>query len=115
MADAAYRNGYPIMVDYTAGADIVAGEMVLLGNTTGLAMGVAHQAIANGDTGSLAVGGGVYDCMVASNYAAWTTVYKPSANAILTTTSTNNALFGYTVEAAGAANAIVKVLHHPLV
>lgn len=115
MADAAYRNGYPVMVDYTAGADIVAGEMVLLGNATGVSMGIAHVAIANGDVGSLAIGGGVYDCMVASNYAAWSKVYKPSANAILTTTSTNNALFGYTVEAAGAANAIVKVLHDPII
>jgi len=115
MTDAIYRHGRPLMVDYTAAADIVAGEMVLLGNASGVSMGIAHSAIANADTGSLAIGGGVYDCVVASNYAAWSKVYKPSGNAILTTTSTNNALFGYTVEASAAANAVVKVLHDPII
>lgn len=113
MAEATFRHGDPVMVDYTAGADIVAGQIMLLGNTTGLANGIAHKAIANTALGALGVGGGVYDVKVAGNYAAYSKVYWDDANAVLTTTSTNMSLFGFTVETAAAANAIVKVLHQP--
>lgn len=113
--EARYRHGDPVMVDYTPGADVDAGDMVLVGNTAGWTLGVAHVDIANGELGALAAGGGVYECQVASNYAAGSKVYKPSGNAILTTTSTNNALFGFTVEDSAAANARVKVLHKPYV
>lgn len=116
MADFTFRHGDPVMIDYTPGAgNVAAGDGVLLGNTTGLTMGVAHKDIENSTLGALAAGGGVYDAMVADNYAAGTLVYKPAGNAILTTTSTNNAQFGFTVEASAAANAVVKVLHHPYV
>ena len=116
MAETLFRHGHPVMIDYTpAAGDIAAGDMVLIGNTTGLTLGVAHVDIANTVLGALAGGGGVYDCQVASNYASGTLVYKPAANAILTTTSTNNAPFGFTVESSAAANAVVKVLHHPYV
>lgn len=113
MADAVFRHGDPVMVDYTATADVTAGDMILVGNLTGWTLGVAHVDFANTEKGALAIGGGVYHCMVASNYAAGSKVYKPTANAILTTTSTNAALFGYTVEAAAAANAVIEVYHEP--
>lgn len=110
------RHGDPVMIDYTpSSGNVSAGAGVLLGNTTGLTMGIAHRDIENNKKGALAAGGGVYEAQVASNYAAGTKVYKPSGNAILTTTSTNNALFGFTVEAAAAANDYVKVLHKPYV
>ncbi len=115
-----FRHGDPIMVDYTnASTNIAGGDMVLQGSVTantagtGAFLTICHDPIANGVTGALAVGGGVYDCMVASNYAAYSKVYKPAGNSILTTTSTNNALFGYTVQTSAAANAVVKVLHSP--
>lgn len=117
MADAVLRSddGGVIVIDYTpSSGNVAAGEMVLLGNTAGPSMGIAHAAIENGVQGSLAIGGGIYDCQVAGNYAAYTKVYKPTGNAILTTTSTNNAVFGYTVETSAAANAVVKVLHWPI-
>lgn len=114
MADATFRHGSPVMVDYTpANGDKANGDIVLLGNTSGLTCGVCHTDIANSTLGAIAAGGGVYDVKVASNYAAWSKVYWDDANSTLTTTSANMSLFGYTVEAAGAANAIVKVLHHP--
>lgn len=116
MANSYFRHGSPVMVDYTPSAGAVnAGDMVLLGNTTGVTLGIAHNDIANSTLGALAAGGGVYKAQVASNYAAWTLVYKPAGNSILTTTSTNNAPFGFTVEASGAANSWVNVLHHPYV
>lgn len=108
-AAATFRHGDPVMVDYTAGANITAGDFVAIGSL----MGIAHVDIANGTLGALALGGGVYDCAVASNYAAGTKIYKAAGNTILTNTATNNALVGFTVEAAAAANAVVKVLHMP--
>lgn len=108
------------MVDYTpASGNVAAGAMVLQGSVTANTAGVgayltiAHKDIVNSTLGEVAIGGGVYDCMVASNYAAYSKVYKPAANNILTTTSTNNSLFGFTVAAAAAANAVVGVMHQP--
>lgn len=115
-----FRSGNPVMVDYTpASGNVAAGTMVLQGSVTantagvGAVLTIAHKDIVNNTLGELAVGGGVYDCQVASNYAAFSKVYKPSGNSILTTTSTNNALFGFTVAAAAVANAVVGVLHNP--
>lgn len=119
MAEATFHHGEYRTRNHTAAADIDAGEMVVIGsvtantNGTGALLCIAHHDIANGDLGSLAIGGGVYDCMVASNYAAGIVVYKPSGNAILTSTGANNALFGVTIEAAAAANAVVQVHHNP--
>lgn len=115
MAEATLRHGDPTMIDYTAGATISAGQILVGGNTTSPSCVIAHLDIANTDLGSVAVGGGVYDVKVASNYAAYSKVYWDDTNAVLTTTSTNFWLFGYTVEAAAAANAIVKVWHWPVV
>lgn len=112
--EATFRHGDPLMIDYTpAAGNVAAGEVVVLGNTAGLTCGVAHRDIVNGEKGALAVEGGVYHVKVASNYAAYSKVYWDNTNAVLTTTSTNMALFGYTVEAAAAANAVVEVLHNP--
>lgn len=123
MADATYVNGnYTPYNNYVHGAaDISAGAMVLLGSVTansttgaGAVLGIAHRDIANGVQDALAIGGGVYDCVIASNYAAGVMLYKPSGNAILTTTATNNARFGPLLEAASAANAVCQVLHNPI-
>jgi predicted RecA/RadA family phage recombinase len=114
MADFVFRRGNPQMVPFTPSADLAAGQGVLLGNATGVRMGVMHRDAANAATDAeIAVHGGVYDCKVADNYAAWSVVYFDGTDT-LTTTSTNNALFGVTVEASAAANAIVEVFHHPL-
>ena len=115
MVDAYYRHGDPVMIDHTATSDIAAGQVVLIGNTTGLTCGIAHLAISNTYAGTLAAGGGVYDCVAASNYAAGTKVWWDDSANKVTTTSTNNALFGFTVEAAAAANAVIEVLHKPYV
>jgi predicted RecA/RadA family phage recombinase len=108
-----FRHGDPLMIDYIAGANVAAGDIVLLGNTAGLCNGVAHKDIANGDKGALAAGGGVYWVKVASNYAAWTKLYWDATNTVLTSTSTNMSQFGYNIEAAAAANAVIEVLHWP--
>ena len=113
--EATFRHGDPQSIDYTPGANIAAGEVVLLGNTTGITDGIAHLPIVSGEKGSLFVGTGIYHVKVAANYAAYSKVYWDDANAVLTTTSTNMSFFGWTLEAAAAANAVVEVMHWPRV
>jgi hypothetical protein len=114
MADFRYVKGHAIMEDYTpAAGNVSAGASVLLGNLTGLSCGIAHKDIENTKLGELALGGGIYECNIASNYAVGTYVYKATGNAILTTTSTNAAPFGFVTKAAAAANTLGRVLHWP--
>jgi hypothetical protein len=114
--EATFRHGDPQSIDYTPGSgNVAAGEVVLLGNTAGITNGIAHLPILNGEKGSLFVGTGIYHVKVAANYAAYSKVYWDNTNNVLTTTSTNMSFFGWTLEAAAAANAVVEVLHDPRV
>lgn len=116
MAQVTFRHGDPVMVDYTPGANVSAGDVVLLGNTTGLTCGVVHVDTVSGVKGAVASGGGVYDCVNLNNAATYAKVWWDDANKKVTTTSTNNALFGFVVsEGAGGANSTCKVLHKPYV
>lgn len=104
------------MVDYTPAANAANGDVILLGNTTGLTCGVAHHDLENGVLGSISAGGGVYDCVSLQNSANYTKVWWDDTNNKVTTTSTNNALFGYIVSGGSAgANTTVSVLHKPYV
>jgi predicted RecA/RadA family phage recombinase len=117
MAEATLRHGTPVMIDYTPAAGAVsAGQVVLIGNTAGLTCGVAHLDIANGVLGALAAGGGVYDCINLNNAANGAKVWWDDSVNKVTTTSTNNALFGFVVSGgAGGANTICQALHQPYV
>jgi hypothetical protein len=120
MATATFRHGEPIMIDYTpAAGDVAAGAVVVVGtvgaNTggTGALACVAHRPIANNVLGALAVGGGVYDIVSLQNSVIGTKVWWDGTSKV-TTTSTNNALFGIVVgDAGGGANTVCKVLHTP--
>ncbi len=122
MATATFRHGEPTMIDHTPSAgDIAAGDIVLLGtigaNTggTGALACVAHLPIANNALGAVAVGGGVYDIISLQNSVLGTRVWWDDATPTkVTTTSTNNALFGIVVDnAGGGANTVCRVLHAP--
>lgn len=115
MAEAVFKHGDPRFIDYTAAATIAAGEVVILGNTTGLTCGVAHLDIANAGFGALAAGGGIYDCTSLENAVVGTKVYWDNSTNKVTTTSTNNATFGFVVETGTGANTVVEVLHEPYV
>jgi predicted RecA/RadA family phage recombinase len=116
MAQADFRHGAPVMVDYTPGSNVTAGDVVLLGNTTGLTCGVAHNDITASTVGAIAGGGGVYLCTSLQNSANYTKVWWDDTNNKVTTTSTNNALFGFIVDGGSAgANTSVSVLHKPYV
>ena len=112
-----FRHGNPIVIDYTPSAGNVAvGEVVLLGNTTSPSCGVAHRPITNATLGALGAGGGVYQCVNLNNAANYALVYWDFVGATekVTTTSTNNAKFGYVVrDGGGGANSNCLVLHDP--
>ena len=110
------RHGEARMIDYTAAADIAAGDVVTLGNTAGISCGIAHHDIANGASGALAIGDAVYEVMSLQNNANYTKVWWDTAAGKVTTTSTNNEQFGYIVRGGGAgANTFVLAQHVPQV
>jgi predicted RecA/RadA family phage recombinase len=116
MAQVTFRHGDPTMIDYTPGANVSAGDVVLLGNTTGLTCGVVHTDTVSGALGAISAGGGVYDCVNLNNAANYAKVWWDDTNNKVTTTSTNNALFGFVVASgAGGANSTCRVLHQPYV
>lgn len=117
MADTTFRHGEPVMIDYTPAAGaIAAGQVVLAGNTAGLCCLIAHDAIANNVKGAMAAGGGVYDVVNLNNSANYAKVYWDDTNNKVTSVSTNNALFGFIVDAGGGgANSTARAIHKPYV
>jgi hypothetical protein len=120
MPQATFRHGEPLMIDHTPVAGAVSvGDVVVLGtvgsNTggTGALACVAHSPIANNTLGALACGGGVYDVVSLQNSVLGTRVWWDGTSKV-TTTSTNNAMFGIVVDnAGGGANTVCRVLHTP--
>ncbi len=96
------------MVDYTPGADVAAGAVVVQGDL----VGVALRPIPANTLGSLAVEG-VFDFPKStaggSAIAVGTTVYWNAGAGQATATSAGNKLIGKTVRAAADADATVRV------
>lgn len=117
MAQATFRHGDPVMIDYTpASGNVTAGDVILAGNTTGLCTVVAHMDIVNNTLGAVAAGGGVYDVTNLNNAANYAKVWWDDSANKVTTTSTNNALFGFVVSGgAGGANTTCQAIHVPYV
>jgi hypothetical protein len=115
MPEAIFRHGDVTgYMDYTpTGGNVAAGEVVLIGNTTGLTCGIAHLDILNNALGALALGGGIYDVTMLGNHAAGSNVWWDNTNNKVTTTSTNNAYFGMLIEGGTGANTVVEALHQP--
>ena len=113
MADAVLRSGNPETIDYTPAADIAVGQVVVLAtvaaNNTGLGftLGIAQRAIANGVLGALAYGG-KWNVTAAGNYANWAKVYWDDTNNKVTTTSTNNSLFGFITDRHSASGDVTN-------
>lgn len=123
MAETTFRNGNPVMVDYTpSGGDVAAGQVVLIGSVTantggtGAIAAIAHKPITNSTLGALASGYGIYDVVNLNNAANGAKVFWDDTNNKVTTVSTNNALFGYIVQSGGGgANSTARALHNPFV
>lgn len=94
--------------DYTPGADVAAGEVVVQGDL----VGVTKRPLPANILGSLCVEG-VFDVPKASGastaIAAGATVYWNSAAKQATTTASGNKLMGKTVRAAVDADTTVRV------
>lgn len=105
--------GDPVTINYTpTTGNVAAGDVVLLGNTAGLTCGIAPLPITNNVLGALEVGGGVYSMVAAANTNAYVKVWWDDANNKVTTTSTNNAVVGFTLQAI-TVNTAGNVLHVP--
>jgi len=95
-------------IDYTPGADVAAGAMVVQGEL----VGVARTPIAANALGSLAVVG-VFDFAKATGggtaITAGANCYWDAANQRATTTATGNKLIGKCVKAAADADALVRI------
>jgi hypothetical protein len=117
MAEATFRHGNPVMIDYTpAAGNISAGQVVLYGNTAGLTCLIAHRDIENAVLGAMAAGDGVYDVINLNNAANGAKVWWDDTNNKVTTVSTNNALFGFiAASGGGGANSTCRALHKPYV
>lgn len=98
-------------IDYTPGADVAVGAVVVQGDL----VGVAHRAIPANTAGSLAVTG-VWDLPkttgAGSAIAAGASVYWDAANKVATATAGANKLLGKTTVAAGDGDATVRVRLH---
>jgi predicted RecA/RadA family phage recombinase len=114
MAELTFRHGEYETVPYTPSAgDIAEGELVLLGNTTGLTCGIAWQDLTNNVAGTLAVGA-IWETTNLNNSANYAKVYWDNSVNRATSVSTNNALLGYVwTDGAGGVNSAVKIKHHP--
>ena len=95
-------------LDYTPGANVSAGDVVVQGDL----VGIAKLDISAGAIGALAVTG-VFDVPKASGagtaIAAGAKVYWNAANKQATTTATGNKYLGKSVRAAADADATVRV------
>jgi len=95
-------------VDYTPGADIDAGDIVV----QGVLFGIATADIASGDLGAIAVGG-VFDLPKDTGsttaITAGAAVYWDAGSEVVTTTSSGNTRCGHAIAAAAAAAETVRV------
>lgn len=94
------------VIDYTAGANIASGQVVLMGAR----IGVALKAIANGETGPMQVTG-VFNIAKLStdNIAQGALLYWDNTNSRLTTTASGNTLAGFAAAAAAATTTSVNI------
>lgn len=86
------------VLDYTPGAPVASGAVVVIGARIGIAVG----AIAAGETGALRVKGVVELAKLGTDTPAQgALLYWDAANTRLTTTASGNVLAGYAAKAAG--------------
>lgn len=93
-------------IDYTPGADVAAGDVIVQGDL----VGVARLDIKSGVLGALAVAG-VFDFAKATNvaYTVGTILYWDDTNNIVTATATGNKQVGKVVRAAATTDPTVRV------
>lgn len=97
------------IIDYTPGADVAQGAIVVLGTSTGKALGFAQRAITSGQLGALLVMGVVeLDKLSTDVVAIGDVLYWDASNSRLTKTASTHAIAGPAVSAAG--NGVTRVM-----
>lgn len=112
MAQAEFRHGSPLMVDYTPGSAVSAGDVVVAGEMPC----IAHDAIAANRLGALAVGRAVYEVTSdGTPDTAGALIYWDDTNNKVTTTASGNKFFGWTLPGQGATSDgdKISVIHDP--
>lgn len=111
--EALFQKGCPEMADYAPGADVPAGEVIVLVNY----VVVPHLALKNGVKGSVAIGKGIYECTADGALAAGDKVYWNDTTNKVTKTAAAGARkhFGFVApdSSAAADGNKVKVIHDP--
>lgn len=109
MATVTFKSGDVQMADYTPGADVSAGDVIVQGDM----LSIALVDIDSGDKGAVAINGGVWECPKDTGsgdaLAAGTLVYWDATNEIVTSSASSHETFGYVVVAAAAATATADV------
>lgn len=102
------------VINFTAGADVESGQVVVVGSI----VGIAAADVANGSTGSLIVEGVVEIPAATAAITVGAPVYwdadgdpvgGTAGSGAATATATDNTLIGYAVAAKGSTGATVKV------
>lgn len=99
------------VVQYTAGADIISGQPVLMGDI----LGVALKDIANGDSGSVSIDG-VWELAKLSTdaFSIGQILFWDAGNSRLTSTAGSNKPVGLAFEAALNPSSTCKIKLVPL-
>ncbi|MDD4599627.1 hypothetical protein SDC9_04145 [bioreactor metagenome] len=94
------------VIDYTAAADIVVGQVIPLVSC----VGVAQTDITNGAVGAVAITG-VYECAAVTTaaFAVGDVLYWDDTNSVLTKTDTSNTKAGICVATKLQAGATARV------
>ncbi len=93
-------------LNYTAGADILSGDFVLIG-TIG---GIAKTAIANGKVGAVHITGIFNVAKATGAITQGAKLYWDNTNKVLTTTASGNTIVGVAAAAALSGDATVAIL-----
>lgn len=93
-------------LNYTAGADILSGDFVLIG-TIG---GIATTAIANGKVGAVHITGIFNVAKATGAITQGAKLYWDNTNKVLTTTASGNTIVGVAAAAAASGDATVAIL-----
>lgn len=106
---ATFFHGEPLMIDYTPGSAVSAGDVVVQGD----APMIAHVDIAANRKGALALGGGVYKVAADGAIGILKRVFWDDSANKVTLTASGNKPFGWTITAASTDGDLIYVAHDP--
>jgi predicted RecA/RadA family phage recombinase len=107
-----FVNGKPLMVDYTPGSAVAAGDVVVVG----VVPFVCHTPIAASALGAMAAGGGVYKGLTDGSLdTGGALVFWDDTEGEFVAGTSGNTHFGYTLPDQGATadQATIRVIHSP--